>query len=68
MEFLVIFMLCRDDSSCYVEIFYLFFFMVCGDGCILRTHGVIGKGVVMLSFDMLSLVLGWFHFYVMVYT
>ena len=25
---------------------HLVFFMVCGDGCILRTYGVLGKGVV----------------------
>ena len=25
---------------------HLIFFMVCGDGCILRTHRVLGKGVV----------------------
>ena len=43
MEFLVIFMVYGDGSSWYVEIF---FFMVCGDGCILRTYGVLGKGVV----------------------
>ena len=43
MGFLVIFMVCVDDSSWYVEIV---FFMVCGDGCILRNNGVLGKGVV----------------------
>ena len=42
MGFLVIFMMCRDGSSCYVE---MVFFMVCGDGCSLRTYGVLGKGV-----------------------
>ena len=31
-----LFMVCGDD----------FFFIVCGDGCILRTHRVLGKGVV----------------------
>ena len=35
MEFLVIFMVCGDG-----------FLHVCGDGCILRTHRVLGKGVV----------------------
>ena len=39
MEFLV----SGDGSSWYVE---MVFFMVCGDGCILRTYGVFGKGVV----------------------
>ena len=43
MEFLVIFMVCGDGSSWYVEIF---FFMLCGDGYILRINGVLGKGVV----------------------
>ena len=43
MEFLVIFMVCGDGSSWYVE---MVFFMVCGDGCILRTYEVLGKGVV----------------------
>ena len=35
-------MVCGDGSSWYVE---MVFFMVCGDGCILRTHMVLGKGV-----------------------
>ena len=48
-------------SSWYVE---MVFFMVYGDGCILRTHKVPGKGVVYV----LSLVWGWFHYYVMVYS
>ena len=39
----VIFMVCGDGSSWYVE---MVFFMVCGDGCILRSNGVLGKGVV----------------------
>ena len=43
MEFLVIFMVCGDGSSWYVE---MVFFMVYGDGCILRTHRVLGKAVV----------------------
>ena len=43
MVHLVIFMVCGDGSSWYVEIV---FFMVCGDGCILRTNEVFGKGVV----------------------
>ena len=43
MEFLVIFMVCGEGSSWYVEIV---FFMAYGDGCILRIHRVIGKGVV----------------------
>ena len=43
MGFLVIFMFYGDGSSWYVE---MVFFMVCGDGCILRTNGVLGKGVV----------------------
>ena len=43
MGFLVIFMVCRDISSWYVD---MIFFMVCGDGCILSTNGVLGKGVV----------------------
>ena len=43
MGFLFIFMMCGDGSSWYVE---MIFFMVCGDGCILRTHMVLGKGVV----------------------
>ena len=43
MEFLVIFMVCEDGSSWYVE---MVFFMVYGDGYILRTHKVLGKGVV----------------------
>ena len=43
MRFLVIFMVCGDSSSWYVE---MVFFMVCGDGCILRTYEVLGKGVV----------------------
>ena len=38
-----IFMVCGDGSSWYVE---MVFFMVCEDGCILRTHRVLGKGVV----------------------
>ena len=38
-------------SYCYRSIFdicmvHLVIFMVCGDGCILRTYGVPGKGVV----------------------
>ena len=40
--FLVIFMVCGDVSSWYVE---MGFFMVCGDGCILRNNRVLGKGV-----------------------
>ena len=43
MGFLVISMVCGDVSSWYVE---MVFFMVCGDGCILRTHKVLGKGVI----------------------
>ena len=43
MGFLVIFMVCGDGSSWYVK---MVFFMVCGDGCILRTNGVLDKGVV----------------------
>ena len=43
MGFLVIFMVCGDGSSWYME---MIFFMVCGDGCILRTNGVLSKGVV----------------------
>ena len=43
MVHLVIFMVCGDGSSWYVE---MVFFMVYGDGCILRTYGVLGKGVV----------------------
>ena len=43
MGFLVIFMVCRDGSSWYVE---MVFFMVCGDGYILRTNEVLGKGVI----------------------
>ena len=42
------FMVCGDG----------FFFMVCGDGCILRTYGVLGKGVVyafILGVRMVSL-------------
>ena len=42
--FLVMFMVCGDGSSWYVEM--VFFFMVYGDGFILRTYGVLGKGVV----------------------
>ena len=42
MGFLVIFMVCGDGSSWYIE---MVFFMVYGDGCILRTYGVLGKGV-----------------------
>ena len=41
--FLVIFMVCGDDPSWYVE---MVFFMVCGDGSILRTYKVLGKDVV----------------------
>ena len=41
-------------SSWCVE---MVFFMVCGDGCILRTYGVLGKGIVYA-----------FIFYVMVYS
>ena len=37
------FMWCGDGSSWYVE---MVFFMVCQDGCILRTNGVLHKGVV----------------------
>ena len=36
-------MVCGDGSSWYVE---MVFFMVYGDGCILRTYGILGKGVV----------------------
>ena len=43
MGLLVIFMVCGDGSSWYVE---MVFFMVCGDDYILRTNGVLGKGVV----------------------
>jgi hypothetical protein len=43
MEFLVIFMVRGDGSSQYVE---MVFFMVFGDGCILRHNEVLGKGVV----------------------
>ena len=43
MGFLVIFMVCGYLSSWYVE---MVFFMVFGDGCIFRTHRVLGKGVV----------------------
>ena len=43
MEFLAIFMVCGDGSSRYVD---MDFFMVFGDGCILRTNEVLGKGVV----------------------
>ena len=43
MVHLVIFMVCGDRSSWYVE---MVFFMVYGDGYILRTYGVLGKGVV----------------------
>ena len=43
MGFLVIFMVCGDGSSWYVE---MVFFMVFGYGFILRTNGVLGKGVV----------------------
>ena len=46
MEFLAIFMVCGDGSSCYVE---MVFFMVYGDGCILRTHRVVGEGVIYAS-------------------
>ena len=53
MGFLVIFMVCGDGSLWYVE---MVFFILCGDGCILRTHMVLGKGVVSAFVDMLSLV------------
>ena len=43
MGFLFIFIVCGDGSSWYVE---MVFFIACGDGCILRTYGVLGKGVV----------------------
>ena len=43
MGFLVIFIVCRDGSSWYMEIV---FFMVHGDGCILRTYRVLDKCVV----------------------
>ena len=43
MGFLIIFMVYGDGSLWYVE---MVFFMVCGDGCILRTNGDLGKGVV----------------------
>ena len=55
MVHLVIFMVCGDGSSWYVE---MVFFMVYGDGCILRTYGVLGKGVVytfILGVRMVSL-------------
>ena len=52
MVHLVIFMVCGDGSSWYVEIV---FFMVCGDGCILRTNDILGKGLAYVSFDMLYL-------------
>ena len=39
-----------------------FFFMVCGDGCILRTHKVLGKGVFYPWCE------DGFIFYVMVYS
>ena len=43
MVHLVIFMVCGDGSSWYVE---MVFFMMYGDGCILKTYGVLCKGVV----------------------
>lgn len=57
MGFLVIFMVCGDGSSCCVE-------MVASRGLI----EFLVKMWFMLSFDMLSLVLGWFHYNVMVYS
>ena len=43
MGFLVIFIVCGYGSLWYEE---MVFFMVCGDGCILRTNGILGKGLV----------------------
>ena len=43
MRVLFIFMVCGDGSLWCIEIV---FFMVCGDGFILRTNGILGKGVV----------------------
>ena len=40
-----------------------FFFMVCGDGCILRTHRVLGKGVVytfIFGVRMVSFFMSWY--------
>lgn len=55
--FLVIFIVCGDGSSWYVE-------MVASWGLM----GFLVKVWFMLSFDILSLVWRWFHFYVMVYS
>ena len=52
---------CCCKSAFDICMVHLVFF-ICGDGCILRTHRVLGKGLV------LSLVWGWFHYYVMVYS
>ena len=64
MVHLVIFIVCGDGSSWYVE---MVFFMVCGDGCILRTHGVLAKGVVysfiwhvILGVRMVSFFMSWY--------
>ena len=37
---------CCCRSTFDICMVHLIFFMVCGDGCILRTHRVLGKGVV----------------------
>lgn len=57
MGFLVIFMMCGDGSSWCVE-------MVASR----ELMEFLAKMWFMISFDMLSLVLGWFHYYVMVYS
>ena len=66
MGFLVIFMVCGDSSSWYVE-------MVFSSWCVemVSSWGLLEflvKVWFMLSFGMLSLVWGWFYYYVMVYS
>ena len=47
---------------------FLVISMVCGDGCILRSSGVLDKGVVYAFIFHVILGVGWFHYYVMVYS
>ena len=49
---------CCCRSTFDICMVHLVLFMVCGDGCILRTHRVLGKGVVyafILGVRMVSL-------------
>ena len=59
---------CCCRSTFDICMVHLVFFMVCGDGCILRTYGVLGKGVVYAFIWHVILGVRMVHFYVMVYS